>query len=155
MKTLSFLLTFALLLPLSAQAPAGFAHFGGAKMKGYEKTLAPKINTQKFASDQLGRFGNHTFQVTHRQGDGEAEVHEGQDDIFIVQSGMATLVVGGNVVGGKSTGPGEIRGSGIEGGQKQKLGPGDVVNIPAQMPHQVLLDGARQFTYMIIKVDAK
>jgi mannose-6-phosphate isomerase-like protein (cupin superfamily) len=151
-----FALTLILLaLPACAEAPQGFARFSSAQLKSYEKTLPPRINAQKFASEQLGRFGNHSFQVTCRQASGEAEVHEKQDDIFIVQSGAATLVVGGKVVNGKTTAPGEIRGSAIEGGEKHKLGPGDVVNIPAMTPHQVVFDGARQFTYMIIKVDAR
>jgi mannose-6-phosphate isomerase-like protein (cupin superfamily) len=149
------LATIFLILPCAAQAPQGYAYFSAAQLKGYEKKLAPKIDEKKVAGEQLGRFGNHTFQVTHRQGSGESEVHDNQDDIFIVQSGSATLIIGGKVIGGKSTGPGEIRGTSIEGGMRQRLGPGDVVNIPAQMPHQVVFEGGRQFTYMIVKVDAR
>ncbi len=143
------------LLPAGAQAPSGFVHFGSSQLKSYEKKLAPRVNPQKFANEQLFKYGNHFFLMTYREGSGEAEVHEKQDDIFIVESGVATLVVGGKVVGGRSTALGEIRGPSIEGGQKQKLAPGDIVNIPVGLPHQVLLDAGKTFTYLIVKVDEK
>lgn len=136
-----------------AQAPPGFDFWTSGQLRGYEKKLGPKINAQKVATENLARYGNHLVMVAHRQGDGEAELHEKQADIFIVETGGGTLVVGGKVVGGKTTAPGEIRGASIEGGQKRKLGPGDVVHIPARTAHQVLLEGARQITYVIVKID--
>jgi mannose-6-phosphate isomerase-like protein (cupin superfamily) len=148
-------LTLFLLTPLVAADPAGFAMWSGKQLKGYEKTLAPKIDAQKFASEQLGKFGNHALQVAHREGSGLAELHETQADLFIVQSGEATLVVGGTVSGGKTTAPGEVRGPSITGGEKKKLGAGDVVHIPANTAHQLLLDGGKQFTYAIMKIDSK
>ena len=39
------------------------------------------------------------------------------------------------MVGGKSTGPGEIKGTGIQGGETQHLSKGDVVIVPAGTPH--------------------
>lgn len=140
-------------LPMMAADPPGYARWPAAELKGFGQKLSPKINAQKFASAQLGRFGNHSFTVAHREGDGEAELHETQTDIYIVQSGEASLVAGGQVVGGKTTAPGEIRGPSIQSGQKTKLGPGDIVHIPAKTPHQVLVEPGKQFTYVIVKVD--
>jgi mannose-6-phosphate isomerase-like protein (cupin superfamily) len=137
---------------LWAAAPAGFELWKGSELRGMEKTLAPKMNAQKLAMQQLGNFGNHSLMVAHRQADGEAELHETQSDIFIVQSGAGTLVVGGKVVNGKTTAPGEVRGTSIEGGEKRALAPGDVAHIPAKMPHQVLVQNGRQITYAIVKV---
>lgn len=48
--------------------------------------------------------------VIHRESSGQAEWHEKQADLFIVESGEATLVVGGTVVDPKTTEPNEIRG---------------------------------------------
>ncbi|MCL4402821.1 MAG: cupin domain-containing protein, partial [Acidobacteria bacterium] len=98
-------------------------------------------------------FGNHSVMAAHREANGEAELHQKQADIFIVETGEAELVVGGEMVGGKTTAPNEIRGVSIKGGEKSKLGPGDVVHIPARVPHQVLVAPGRQFTYLIVKVD--
>jgi mannose-6-phosphate isomerase-like protein (cupin superfamily) len=142
-----------LLTPLIAADPAGFAMWKGSQLKGYEKSLAPKVNEQKIAQEPLGKFGNHTFQIVHREGSGVGELHETQADLFIVESGEATLVVGGTIPGGKTTAPNEIRGPSVQGGEKKKLGPGDVVHVPAKIAHQLLLDSGKQFTYAIMKID--
>src|SRR5579863_8147828 len=85
-------------------------------------------------SKQGAKFENHSFNISHRDKSGEAEVHEKQTDIFVIQSGEAVLEVGGEVVDPKSTGPGEIKGPSIKGGTRKNVAPGDVVHIPAKMP---------------------
>ena len=69
-----------------------------------------------------------------------------------MQSGSATLVVGGTLLNGETVAPHEKRNGTIQGGVRQKLSAGDVVRIPAKVPHQVLLDGAHEFSYLVIKV---
>jgi len=138
---------------LPAGAPAGFEIWTGAQLKGFTKSLAPKINAQKVATQQLGKWGNHLLMVAHREGPGEAELHETQVDVFMVQSGEATLKVGGTVVNPKTTAPNEIRGPSINGGEDRKIGAGDVVHIPPKIAHQVLVDPGKQVTYAVVKVD--
>ena len=140
-----------LLLPLYAAHPAGFAHVTGSQLKTMEKGMAGK----KLASNPLGNYGNHTMQLSHREASGEAELHETMNDIFVVESGEATLVVGGTVASAKTTAPNEVRGPSIQGGEKKKLGAGDIVHIPAKTPHQLLVDSGKQFTYAVIKVAAQ
>ena len=152
MKTWIALFVFAA-WAAPAGGPAGFEIWSGAQLKGFAKSLAPKMSAQKVATQQLGKWGNHLFMVAHREGPGEAELHETQADIFIVESGEATLKVGGTVVSPKTTAPNEIRGPSINGGEDKKLGAGDVVHIPAKIPHQLLLDPGKQFTYAVVKVD--
>jgi glc operon protein GlcG len=55
---------------------------------------------------------------------------------------------------GKTTAPGEIRGAGISGGQKQALHTGDVVHIPPKTAHQVILAPGEKIEYLAVKVDA-
>lgn len=139
-------------LPVIAADPAGYKYWSAAELKGFAKTLAPKINAQKIATDRLAELGNHYAMVAHREGSGEAEFHETEADLFVVQSGSATLIVGGSIRNGKTTGPGEIRGPSIEGGTKQKIAAGDIVHIPSKTAHQVQLEHGAQFTYFILKV---
>jgi mannose-6-phosphate isomerase-like protein (cupin superfamily) len=157
MKRITIVFSTALLAvvfaPLQAADPTGFAHWTGAELKGFAGKLGSKLNAQKMASEQLGNYGNHLFMVAHRQGPGQAELHEKQADLFVVISGDATLVVGGEVVDAKTTAPNEIRGPSIRAGEKKKLGAGDVVHIPARVPHQLLVDSGKQFTYGVVKVD--
>jgi mannose-6-phosphate isomerase-like protein (cupin superfamily) len=153
MRSIIVLFIAALAALPAGSDPAGFALWKGSQLRGYGKKLAPKISAQKVASERLGAWDNHLVMVVHREGDGEAELHEKLTDIFVVQSGEATLVVGGTVVNGRTTAPGEIRGPSIQGGQKKPLAPGDIAHIPARIAHQVLVENGKQFTYAIVKVE--
>ena len=73
--------------------------------------------------------------LAQRRGAGEAEVHETTNHVFIIVDGEATFVTGGTLMGAKQTDPGQIRGSGIQGGQTHRLTKGDVITIPAKTPH--------------------
>ena len=131
---------------------AAVTYWSAADLKGFERKLAPKIDARKVATENLTDHGNSFTMVAHREGDGEAELHETVDDYFVVQSGEATLRYGGEVADGKTTQPHEIRGPSIRGGREQKLGPGDMVHIAAGVPHQTLVAPGKQFTYFVIKV---
>jgi mannose-6-phosphate isomerase-like protein (cupin superfamily) len=139
-------------LALPAGDPAGFQIWTSAELKNFSKSLAPKIDAQKVATQQLGGHGNYSFMVAHREGSGQAEYHETQADIFFVQSGSATLIYGGSLVDGKTTAPNEMRAAAISGGAEKKLAAGDVVTIPAKVAHQVKLDPGKEFTYFVVKV---
>jgi mannose-6-phosphate isomerase-like protein (cupin superfamily) len=73
--------------------------------------------------------------VTQRRDGGMAEYHEHTGHVFIMYDGEGTLVVGGTIVGGKTTAPGQIRGASIEGGESYHVSKGDVITIPAKTPH--------------------
>jgi mannose-6-phosphate isomerase-like protein (cupin superfamily) len=155
MKRLVIALFALMLTPLLAAEPPGFAHWTNTDLQALGKKLASKMSPQKVATENLANYGNHLVMIAHREGDGEAELHEFQADVFIVTGGKAALVVGGSVVEGKTTAPGEIRGRSISGGEKKNLAAGDIVHIPARVPHQLLIESGSQFNYVIVKVDAK
>ena len=153
MRQIAVISFFALLVPMTAADPPGFVQWRSSELKAYAKKLAQKINEQKLALDQLGTFGKHAIVVVHREGNGEAEVHENLADLFVVQDGQGTLVVGGKVVSPKQTQPGEIRGPSIQGGETKPLAPGDMVYIPTNLPHQVQVPAGKQITYVIVKLE--
>jgi mannose-6-phosphate isomerase-like protein (cupin superfamily) len=149
-------LALALLLAgfaLPAGDPPGFYLWKSAELKGFAKTLAPKMSDKKVATQAIANYGNYSFMVAHREGSGEAEYHATQADVFVVESGEATLVVGGELVDGKTTAPNEMRAASIKGGTEKKLATGDVVTIPAKVAHQLKLDAGKQFTYFVVKVN--
>ena len=90
--------------------------------------------------------------VAHREGSGLAEWHEKEADVMFISAGNVTMVYGGTIVDSKTTGEGEKRGPSIKGGTEVALGPGDVLHIPAKMPHQMKLDAGKQVTYFVTKV---
>jgi mannose-6-phosphate isomerase-like protein (cupin superfamily) len=105
-----------------------------------------------FAAQELARYGNHYTMLAYREATGSAEVHEHEADIFVVQSGEATVVTGGKLINGKAQKPGEIRGTSIDGGERHALAAGDIIHIPAGVPHQLLIEKGKAFTYFVVKV---
>ena len=105
-----------------------------------------------FASKDLARYGNHYTMLAFREATGSAEVHEHETDLFVVESGEATLLSGGTVVSPRIEKAGEIRGASIQGGQRRRLAAGDIVHIPARVPHQLLIDKGQKFAYFVLKV---
>ncbi len=148
---------FALIMLFAAgqnTAPEGFELWTASSLTQVEQGLKTESATSAHhvASKRLADFPGELFMLAHREADGVVEWHETQADIFVVQSGSATLVVGGTMVGGETVEPHEKRNGTIEGGIRRKLSAGDIVRIPARMPHQMLLDGSPGFTYFVIKV---
>ncbi len=140
---------------LAATDPGGFAVWKGIVVKNSREELSHQIDDQKFAWQGLGTYDNHLIGISHREGDGSAELHETQTDIMIVDSGTATLIVGGTIVAPKTIKPNEVRGTSIVGGETRELSPGDIVHIPANIPHQLKIANGTKFTYLVIKVDNK
>jgi mannose-6-phosphate isomerase-like protein (cupin superfamily) len=134
--------------------PEGFEHWTADSLRELQQTVKTEAasSPQHLSVRRLKDFPNEWFMFGQRQADGAVEWHETQADIFFVQSGSATLLVGGTMVGGQTTEPHEKRGGTIQGGTRVKLSPGDIVRIPAKVPHQVLLEGAPDFTFFIVKV---
>ena len=64
-----------------------------------------------------------------------AEIHTKDADIVYVLEGTATLVTGGSAVNLKPTAADEFRGERIDGGETRLLANGDVIIIPASVPH--------------------
>jgi mannose-6-phosphate isomerase-like protein (cupin superfamily) len=86
------------------------------------------------ASIKLAEYPNHFTMIALRNKSGGAEIHQNFADVFYVVQGSAALVTGGTVPDGKPSGPGEI---------------------PAGVPHQILLGQGETFVYFVIKVKEK
>ncbi len=138
----------------SAQSP-GATQWTDAQLKSFAASLVQKMDASKSASQPLADLGTYSIQISHREANGQAEVHERVNDVFVVRSGEATLVTGGKLVDPKTTAEGELRASSVAGGQPKPLGAGDIVSIPAGTPHQLLLKGGTSITYLVIKVKAR
>ncbi len=96
---------------------------------------------------------NLSVTVAHRTGPGMVEVHDKETDTFYVLDGAATVVTGGKMQGGSVTGPGQQRGTDIVGGQAQHVVKGDVMVIPAGVPHW-FKEVPSSVDYYVVKVIA-
>jgi quercetin dioxygenase-like cupin family protein len=94
---------------------------------------------------------SYKIQAGRRVTGGNVEVHANDTDIFYVTEGEATFVTGGTPVDPKTTGPGEVRAEKITGGTTRKLVKGDVIVVPAGVPHW-FTEVKGTFLYFVVKV---
>jgi mannose-6-phosphate isomerase-like protein (cupin superfamily) len=131
---------------------SGFRHYPSQKLNDDEKTLAAKVGSGRVSFIPLDDFGTSRTYLVHRADSGDAELHDNMGDYFVVRSGRATLIIGGELRERRAAGPGEWASPSISGGEKTSVGPGGMVHIPAKVPHQLLIERGSKFTYVIIKV---
>lgn len=135
-------LKVALVLLVATAIMAGAA--GAAKVTYVDHAKVAKGGALITAPDFL-------VEVLTRKGPGQVEVHNKETDTFYVLDGEATFITGGTMIGGKVTAPNQERGSDIRGGEVHHLSKGDVIAIPAGIPHW-FKEVPQPFTYYVVKV---
>ena len=91
------------------------------------------------------------FQLIRRRESAQAEVHARWDDLMIIRSGIGALRGGDSLVGSTYRAPGERRGGTFTKQYEIPLHPGDVIRIPAAVPHAVLVSGSEPLEYLLMK----
>jgi uncharacterized RmlC-like cupin family protein len=138
-----------------AQSPA-VDHTTEAQLLDREKELKKAAASgDGSASMKISDYPNHYTMLAYRSKTGGGEIHENYADIFYVVHGDARLLTGGKLLNPTTASPGEIRGTGVEGGSETVLHQGDFVHIPASVPHQLLIPDGQDFYYFVIKVREK
>ena len=95
--------------------------------------------------------GSYKIHASRRDKDGQSEIHTRDTDIVYVLEGRATLTTGGTIVKPMTTGAEEQRGETIRGGVSRTVNRGDVVVVPAGVPHQ-FTGVSGPFLYYVVKV---
>ena len=146
-------------VPLTPNQPDKATHWSVEEMTRVHETLKTRaakgepLNARNLMTLPMTR--THGYTVGHRTSKDPviAEQHDGVTDVYFVMGGSATMTAGGQMAARQQLTEGEFRGSSINGGQRQKLAPGDVVHIPARTPHQLLIEPGKEFSYFVVKVD--
>lgn len=99
----------------------------------------------------LVSMDNYMVHASHREMDGIAEIHTLDTDLIYVLDGSATFTTGGRVPDAKVTEPNELRGSAIVDGESRRIGRGDVVVVPAGVPH-MFTEVSDPLNYYVVKV---
>ena len=151
-----FLAAGFLVVPALAADPVGFAMWKQEELKQRDQALSKKVGADHSARETLADYGDHRFRLLYRDADGLPEQHDNTVDVVIVQSGEGTLVLGGKMINLKASpvGLGEYVGTGIEGGERHALAPGDLVHIPAKIPHNFVIAKGKHITYVLVKFPA-
>jgi quercetin dioxygenase-like cupin family protein len=150
------LLPSAVLIAVLASDPEGFALWRLGELEKREEALSRNVGADHSARETLGAYENHRLRMLYRNRDGNPEQHDHEVDVIIVRSGAGTLVLGGTMIGRRpGSGEGEHLGSSIEGGERHPLAAGDLLHIPAGIPHRFLVPEGGHITYVIVKLPAR
>ena len=122
--------------------PSGFA--SGARVQAQlREMLAEMKPDQGFMWRPLVREGATVAAIEIWKKPGRPAVHPAEAEYAIVLEGSGTLVSGGVMSDPTPKNPNLVEGSQIEGGTTRTLGPGDVILIPAGVPHWFGIAGDR------------
>ncbi len=130
-----------------AQAPAeNGAQSGAAPNARPSAPKAPMDRVMVVSAEDMAQvarvkriFDGGAFsanEINRKTGDPEtALVHKFTSEVYVIQEGGATLLSGGKLKEPITGPPDQQAGKGIEGGTTQEVKAGDVVFIPAGVPH--------------------
>jgi mannose-6-phosphate isomerase-like protein (cupin superfamily) len=139
---------------LTVPTQAGPDRFGVTFVPGAPATAQIEKMSQAdgIAVIDYARNATHSVLLVRRTKPGRAEVHTSLTDVWYVIDGSGTLVTGGALVNAKKADPGEIRGQSVSGGIGRRIRKGDIIDIPAGVPHWVSRIDGKQLVYLTVKV---
>jgi quercetin dioxygenase-like cupin family protein len=140
---LALILIALLMMAVSLTAAQGSS---GVVYVGHDKVTAAIANPGALANG-----ADFAISIARRTGPGQVEVHDKETDTFYVLEGSATFITGGTMIGGKVSRPNQQLGTDINGGETHHLSKGDVIVIPAGVPHW-FKEVQQPFTYYMVKV---
>ena len=120
--------TFALLTGVGVVQAADLTEVTVIPQAKTQAALDNKSDLRLLVADDIWVEG------AYRNKAGDPELHTDQTNVFYITAGSATVVAGGNYIGGKTISPGQVRGGTIDGGITYNLIKGDTIIIPAGKP---------------------
>jgi quercetin dioxygenase-like cupin family protein len=133
--------------------PPGFGLWRAAELQRRNEAIVARMRSDGSSRETLADYGvggnSHRIRFLRRDRDGWPELHDDIIDVVFVQSGKGSVLVGGEMVG-ESNVPGTI----INGGLRFPVAAGDVLHIPARIPHAYLTSEGGHITYVLLRVPA-
>lgn len=152
MKTRSLFWIFLAVAPAMAVSGDKAIVFPAGDVHTQLMQLIPQAAKSGSSGSTLATTGNLALKTSVRTTSGGGEIHAHYDDLMIVEQGSATLVTGGNVANAKTDENGETKGTSVEGGVSREVKPGDVIIVPAGVPHQLIVPKGTTYTSLVAKV---
>jgi hypothetical protein len=141
-----------LIAPSFAAEESSFALWTPAAIQQREEMLMKSIAPDHSSRETLADYGDHRFRLLYRNADGLPEQHDKIVDVVIVHSGEGALMIGGTMSGRTgSAATGEYLGTALTGGQLHPLAAGDILHIPAGIPHSFRVPAGKHITYVLLK----
>lgn len=133
-----------MVLRLAAPTDKSVAWPAANVRSGFREMVQQKLESQRILEGGAFNF-NLRRETTAEPG---ATAHGKKADLYLIQSGEATLTTDGELINPKpDNGPeGDVDGSGIRNGVARVVKAGDTIFIPARVPHQITaVNGEVQF----------
>jgi mannose-6-phosphate isomerase-like protein (cupin superfamily) len=112
-----------------------------------------EMDDGKLQTLRLLEGGKYSVNIRRLIGAESALVHGKTTDVWVVREGSGTLVTGGSLIDEKAGANGDASGTGIRGGTERVIKAGDLVFIPAGVPHGVR--ESKSITWLNIRFDTK
>ena len=130
-----------------AQPPRAAEYYPAAPLAH----VADSLRAQHAVSKVLGDRGSYQYVLVTRDTSAGPEQHARWTDVMLVQAGSATVLLGGRYEGGHEDAPGETRGGRLVGAEARAVTAGDLLVIPAGLPHQVQIAPGGVVRYVTVK----
>ncbi|MEG3090236.1 cupin domain-containing protein [Sphingomonas sp. PB1R3] len=130
------------ILPIGAIAQTDLA--SAAEIRGQVAAMLADMKPgQGFAWRPLLRDGQRVVAIEIWKKPGRPAVHPAEAEYAVVLEGAGTLVSGGTLVAPVTRRADLVEGDRIQGGTTRPLRPGDVLLLPAGVPHEFGITGDR------------
>ncbi len=100
-------------------------------------TIVGEMDRDERTTVRLLEGGSYNVNIRRIRGGEPPLMHPHTTDVYVVREGSGTLVTGGRIVDEQGRVVDGQRGAGITGGVEERIGVGDVVFIPAGVPHGI------------------
>ena len=152
------LMVLLLIVPTitSAQSIDGIAGFilrDKENLDAAADRLEERLGDKHLVFEIIGNHDGHSLYLVLRGRTGAAEVHLTESDYYIGVRGHTTFVIGGELENPKELPRKQIHGTGIKGGKSRVIGPGDIVHVPPNTPHNTIIDPNEPYMYLLFKID--
>lgn len=119
-------------------------------------SVAQELASKKETTHQFFAEKTYNMEVRRLVGPQPILVHAHKSDFMVIRDGEGTFVTGGELVNGKPGGgdTGDMRGDSIRGGVSRVLKPGDVIFVPAGIPH-AFVETKDHVTFVMTRYDTK
>ncbi len=100
------------------------------------EAIVQEMDAEQRQTMRLLEGGTYNVNIRRIRGGETALMHPRTIDVWVVREGSGTLVTGGQIVDENGQ-PVEQRGAAIRGGEEREIGVGDLIFIPAGVPHGI------------------
>lgn len=137
-----------------AADPAPIQTFMNSKaiMGLIDKAKADRKGDAPLVAEPILLMAPYRAQLEYRPATAPAALHEKDAELMVVLQGTGNIVTGGKLIGEKRANANNLTGTSIADGKSQAVAVGDMLIVPANVPHQVIPTGGAPIVLMTMHV---